>query len=122
MKIIFTLHGEGLERSDELHGDLTQEARLRSLRRFREGECAFLLATDLASRGSVPFHFFPRLRRVLMRNGIDSISRVLRMSSTTRCLVPLRSTSIVSDVPLELVRQDGKSLPPSCLTLLTHHL
>ncbi len=51
MKILFTLHGEGLERSDELHGDLTQEARLTSLRRFREGEGAFLLATDLASRG-----------------------------------------------------------------------
>lgn len=51
MKIIFSLHGEGLERSDELHGDLTQEQRLASLRRFREGECAFLLATDLASRG-----------------------------------------------------------------------
>lgn len=51
MKILFTLHGEGLERSDELHGDLTQEARLNSLRRFREGEGAFLLATDLASRG-----------------------------------------------------------------------
>lgn len=51
MKIIFSLHGEGLERSDELHGDLTQEQRLLSLQKFREGESAFLLATDLASRG-----------------------------------------------------------------------
>lgn len=51
MKILFTLFGQGLERSDELHGDLTQEQRLRALKRFREGEIGFLLATDLASRG-----------------------------------------------------------------------
>lgn len=60
MKIIFSLLGEGLERSEELHGDLTQEQRLASLRKFREGECAFLLATDLASRGCV--RSFPFLR------------------------------------------------------------
>ncbi|GAA6059375.1 hypothetical protein JCM10212_003273 [Sporobolomyces blumeae] len=51
MKILFSLYGKGLERSDELHGDLTQEQRLKSLKRFREGEIGFLLATDLASRG-----------------------------------------------------------------------
>ncbi|GAA5949694.1 hypothetical protein JCM3765_002758 [Sporobolomyces pararoseus] len=51
MKILFSLYGKGLERSDELHGDLTQEMRLKSLKKFREGEIGFLLATDLASRG-----------------------------------------------------------------------
>ncbi|KDE02678.1 hypothetical protein MVLG_06784 [Microbotryum lychnidis-dioicae p1A1 Lamole] len=51
MKIIFSLVGQGLQKADELHGDLTQEQRLESLKRFREGECSFLLATDLASRG-----------------------------------------------------------------------
>lgn len=51
MKILFSLFGKGLEKSDELHGDLTQEQRLRSLKRFRDGEARFLLATDLASRG-----------------------------------------------------------------------
>lgn len=61
MKILFSLLGEGLERSDELHGDLTQEARLNSLRRFREGESAFLLATDLASRGLVFVALFDAL-------------------------------------------------------------
>ncbi|GAA5908090.1 DEAD/DEAH box helicase [Sporobolomyces salmoneus] len=51
MKILFSLYGQGLERSDELHGDLTQEQRLGALKKFREGEIGFLLATDLASRG-----------------------------------------------------------------------
>ncbi|GAA5922859.1 DEAD/DEAH box helicase [Sporobolomyces koalae] len=51
MKILFSLYGQGLERSDELHGDLTQEQRLASLKKFREGQIGFLLATDLASRG-----------------------------------------------------------------------
>jgi hypothetical protein len=35
----------------ELHGDMTQAARLQSLERFRKGEVAFLLATDVAARG-----------------------------------------------------------------------
>ena len=59
-KILFSLFGHGLERSDELHGDLTQEQRLSSLKRFREGEIGFLLATDLASRGCVPLPLPPR--------------------------------------------------------------
>lgn len=48
MKILFGLLGLSAE---ELHGDLTQEMRMNSLKRFREGQCGFLLATDLASRG-----------------------------------------------------------------------
>jgi superfamily II DNA or RNA helicase len=35
----------------ELHGDMTQAARLESLERFRRGEVAYLLATDVAARG-----------------------------------------------------------------------
>ena len=35
----------------ELHGDMTQAARLESLEMFRTREASFLLATDVASRG-----------------------------------------------------------------------
>ncbi len=35
----------------ELHGDMTQAARLESLEQFRCGKAAFLLATDVAARG-----------------------------------------------------------------------
>lgn len=48
MRIIFGLFDL---RSDELHGDLTQEQRLRALQAFRDGTVDYLMATDLASRG-----------------------------------------------------------------------
>ncbi|PSC68971.1 DEAD-box ATP-dependent RNA helicase 28 [Micractinium conductrix] len=49
LKILFGL--AGLPPAGELHGDMTQAARLESLERFRKGEVAFLLATDVAARG-----------------------------------------------------------------------
>ena len=48
MKIVFGLLGLSAE---ELHGDLTQEQRLNSLKRFNDGQVDHLLATDLASVG-----------------------------------------------------------------------
>ncbi|KAK2080603.1 hypothetical protein QBZ16_000457 [Prototheca wickerhamii] len=48
-KILFGL--AGLPPAAELHGDMTQAARLESLEAFRCGEAAFLLATDVAARG-----------------------------------------------------------------------
>ncbi len=47
-KIIFGLLGL---RAAELHGSMSQEQRLHSVDAFRNGRAAFLLATDLASRG-----------------------------------------------------------------------
>ncbi|KAJ3509447.1 hypothetical protein NLJ89_g5219 [Agrocybe chaxingu] len=48
MRIVFGLVGMKCE---ELHGDLTQEQRLKALHAFREGAVDYLMATDLASRG-----------------------------------------------------------------------
>jgi ERCC4-related helicase len=51
---ILTLKNRFLHQScaaAELHGDMTQAARLESLERFRRGEVAYLLATDVAARG-----------------------------------------------------------------------
>ena len=48
-KILYGL--AGLPSAGELHGDMTQAARLESLEKFRQGQLAFLLATDVAARG-----------------------------------------------------------------------
>ncbi|PAV22425.1 DEAD-domain-containing [Pyrrhoderma noxium] len=48
MRIVFSILGM---KTEELHGDLTQEQRLRALQLFRDGQVDFLMATDLASRG-----------------------------------------------------------------------
>jgi len=48
MKIIFSLFSL---KAEELHGNLTQQQRLASLQKFKDGETSYLLATDLASRG-----------------------------------------------------------------------
>ncbi|KAH9969036.1 DEAD-domain-containing protein [Russula dissimulans] len=48
LRIVFGLVGLSCE---ELHGDLTQEQRLKALQLFRDGRVNYLMATDLASRG-----------------------------------------------------------------------
>ena len=48
LRILFGLVGIKVE---ELHGNLTQIQRLESLEKFRDGQCDFLIATDLAGRG-----------------------------------------------------------------------
>jgi ATP-dependent RNA helicase DDX27 len=49
VKILFGL--ADLPLAVELHGDMTQAARLQSLEDFRTGKAGFLLATDVAARG-----------------------------------------------------------------------
>merc|ERR1719203_1092404 len=48
LAIIFGLCGK---RFAEIHGNLSQGDRVKSLQRFQNGEADFLLATDLAARG-----------------------------------------------------------------------
>ncbi|RPD82565.1 DEAD-domain-containing protein [Lentinus tigrinus ALCF2SS1-7] len=48
MRIVFSLMDM---KCDELHGDLSQEQRLKALQQFRDGHVDYLMATDLASRG-----------------------------------------------------------------------
>ncbi|KAJ2599012.1 nucleolar DEAD-box protein required for synthesis of 60S ribosomal subunit [Coemansia sp. RSA 1804] len=73
MKIVFGLLGL---RAAELHGNLSQEARLLALELFRDAHVDYLLATDLAARGldvagvdtvinySMPAHLAQYLHRV----------------------------------------------------------
>jgi ATP-dependent RNA helicase DeaD len=49
-KLYEGLKGVGIN-CDELHGDLSQAKRERVLKRFREAEIQYLIATDVASRG-----------------------------------------------------------------------
>jgi len=48
VRVIFALCGL---KAAELHGAMTQEQRINAIEAFRSGRAAFLLATDLASRG-----------------------------------------------------------------------
>ncbi|KAG8946154.1 nucleolar DEAD-box protein required for synthesis of 60S ribosomal subunit [Tulasnella sp. 424] len=48
MKVVFGLLGF---KAAEIHGNLTQEQRIDALRKFKDGEVDYLLATDVASRG-----------------------------------------------------------------------
>ncbi|OKL55949.1 ATP-dependent RNA helicase DRS1 [Talaromyces atroroseus] len=48
VRVIFGLFGL---KAAELHGSMSQEQRIKSVEDFRDGKVAFLLATDVASRG-----------------------------------------------------------------------
>ncbi|SGY17305.1 BQ5605_C015g07740 [Microbotryum silenes-dioicae] len=112
MKIIFSLVGQGLQKADELHGDLTQEQRLESLKRFREGECSFLLATDLASRGldikgidNVINYEMPRSIEIYLH----------RVGRTARAGRQGRALTLVGESDRKLVKLAVKHAPPESI-------
>ncbi|GAA5972686.1 hypothetical protein JCM11641_002973 [Rhodosporidiobolus odoratus] len=112
MKILFSLFGQGLERSDELHGDLTQEQRLSSLKKFREGEIGFLLATDLASRGldikgieNVINYEMPRSLEIYLH----------RVGRTARAGKKGRALTLVGESDRKLVKLAMKHAPPESI-------
>ncbi|GAA5918437.1 hypothetical protein JCM1841_003965 [Sporobolomyces salmonicolor] len=112
MKILFSLYGQGLERSDELHGDLTQEQRLASLKKFREGEIAFLLATDLASRGldikgieNVINYEMPKSFEIYLH----------RVGRTARAGKKGRALTLVGESDRKLVKLAMKHAPPESI-------
>ncbi|GAA5898184.1 hypothetical protein JCM8208_000174 [Rhodotorula glutinis] len=108
-KILFSLFGHGLERSDELHGDLTQEQRLSSLKRFREGEIGFLLATDLASRGLD----IKGIENVINYEMPKSIEIYLhRVGRTARAGRKGRALTLVGESDRKLVKLAMKHAPP----------
>ncbi|GAA5980897.1 hypothetical protein JCM10908_003908 [Rhodotorula pacifica] len=112
MKILFTLFGQGLERSDELHGDLTQEQRLRALKRFREGEIGFLLATDLASRGLD----IKGIENVINYEMPKSIEIYLhRVGRTARAGRKGRALTLVGESDRKLVKLAMKHAPPESI-------
>jgi len=49
-RLVHKLKAKGV-RAEALHGDLTQPARQRALKRFESGNCDVLVATDVAARG-----------------------------------------------------------------------
>ncbi|GAA5861340.1 hypothetical protein JCM1840_005338 [Sporobolomyces johnsonii] len=112
MKILFSLYGQGLERSDELHGDLTQEQRLASLKKFREGEIGFLLATDLASRGldikgieNVINYEMPKSFEIYLH----------RVGRTARAGKKGRALTLVGESDRKLVKLAMKHAPPESI-------
>ncbi|GAA5997269.1 putative ATP-dependent RNA helicase [Rhodotorula paludigena] len=112
MKILFTLFGQGLERSDELHGDLTQEQRLRSLKRFRDGDVGFLLATDLASRGLD----IKGIENVINYEMPKSIEIYLhRVGRTARAGRKGRALTLVGESDRKLVKLAMKHAPPESI-------
>ncbi|BGP21405.1 nucleolar DEAD-box protein required for synthesis of 60S ribosomal subunit [Rhodotorula toruloides] len=112
MKILFSLFGKGLEKSDELHGDLTQEQRLRSLKRFRDGEARFLLATDLASRGLD----IKGIENVINYEMPKSIEIYLhRVGRTARAGQKGRALTLVGESDRKLVKLAMKHAPPESI-------
>ncbi|KAJ2681310.1 nucleolar DEAD-box protein required for synthesis of 60S ribosomal subunit [Coemansia sp. RSA 1285] len=110
MKIVFGLLGL---RAAELHGNLSQEARLLALELFRDAHVDYLLATDLAARGldvagvdtvinySMPAHLAQYLHRV---------GRTARAGRTGRAI------TLVAEPDRRMLKAAVKHSPPGAVS------
>ncbi|KAL1918487.1 uncharacterized protein VTP21DRAFT_3147 [Calcarisporiella thermophila] len=105
MKIAFGLLGL---RAAELHGNLTQEQRLKALEEFRDEQVDYLLATDLASRGLD----IKGIETVINFNMPQQFAQYLhRVGRTARAGRAGRSVTLVGEGDRKLLRMAVKSAP-----------
>lgn len=112
-RVLFGLCGLAAE---ELHGDLTQEQRLTALKRFRDHQVSFLLATDLASRGLD----IRGIEGVINYEPPKSFDIYLhRVGRTARAGKAGRAVTLVSEADRKLVRQAAKASAAGAVTQST---
>lgn len=99
-KILFGL--ADLPLAVELHGDMTQAARLQSLEDFRTGKAGFLLATDVAARGLDILGVETVINFDAPRNLTSYLHRIGR---TARAGSSGRSITIVEDQDRSLLKE-----------------
>ena len=100
--------------AEEIHGDLSQSQRERTLKKYRAGEVAVLVATDVAARGLD----IPAISHVVNYDLPDSPSDyVHRIGRTGRAGRSGTAVSFISDEQRHLVRDIekivGRQLDPS---------
>lgn len=100
----------GLPPAAELHGNMTQAARLGALERFRTGAAAALLATDVAARGLDVLG----VRLVINADAPPSVATYLhRAGRTARAGASGRVVTLVSDGDRKLMKAVARGGGPS---------
>jgi ATP-dependent RNA helicase DeaD len=87
--------------AEEIHGDISQRQRERTLGRYRQGQFSVLVATDVAARGLDIPHISHVVNYDLPNNGADYIHRIGRTGRAGRSGVAL---SFVSAEQRHLIR------------------